>query len=155
MKKLKEIKKHLIIQNKWLSYKEKYKHPQMKLIFSKVALIFNPDLSIKELVSFELEMLEANKEKKDEMFVPIFKKLRNLTNVKADWKAFGKFMWFVFQTSTYWKDEKKGINNIYTKRNYITVNQTKRDLFNEWLHSIDHNTNNYNDLIIETLKKVY
>lgn len=153
--KLKDIKKELIVQNKWASYKEKYKHPQMKFIFSKVALIFNPDLSVDELIPFEIEMLNANKDKKEEMFVNIFKKMRNITQVKADWKIFGKFIWFVFQTSTYWKDTKKNISNIYTKRNYITVNQTKRDLFNDWLHSIDHNTENYNDLIVETLKKVY
>lgn len=155
MMKLKEIKKQLIAQDKWLSYKDKYKHPQMKFVFSKVALIFNADLTVEELMPFELEMLKASKEKKEEMFIPIFKKLRNITNVKADWKAFGQFMWYAFQTSTYWKDSKKGIANIYTKRNLITVNQVKRDLFNDWLHSIDHKTENYNELIIETLKKVY
>lgn len=155
MTKLKEIKKELIAQNKWQSYKAKYKHPQMKFIFSKIALIFNPDLSSKALVSFEIEMIETNKDKKEEMFVNVFKKMKTLTNVKANWNAFGKFMWFVFQTSTYWQDTKKNINNVYTKRNYITVNQTKRDLFNEWLHSIDPHTQNYNDLIVETLKKVY
>ena len=155
MKVLKEVKRQLINSGEWEYYQDNYEHKQMKFIFSKVALIFNKDLTADVLFEYEQKMAHIDKTKKELTFVDIFKKMKTLTSVKADWEAFGKFMWYVYQTSTYWKDDARNIPNVYTKRNYITINQIKRDLFNDWLHSIDHHVENYNYLIVNTLKKVY
>ena len=145
----------LLKQNqKWKLVKEKYKHKQMRLVFSKIALIFNPNIEINKLIEGESKMLEAKKDQQETMFLNIFSQFEKITNEKANWKSFAKYLWYVFQTSTYWKDKKQNIENIFIKNNYIKMNQTKRKYLFEWMHSMDVSDSNYNHRITRTLKEL-
>lgn len=155
MQELKEIKNLLKDNKKWAEYKKKYKHPQMRLIFSKIIFVFNKDVSIEDLYKKELQYLEADKSKQEEMFKTIFKSAERLSGVKADWESFAIFMWYVYQTSTYWKDIKKNVKNVFNVKNYNELNQVKRNHYNDWLHSLSPNIENLNNSIIEVLRLVY
>ncbi len=153
MNKLRSVKKGLKRNHVWKQYKKMYKHKQMRFLFSNVALILKPEIDLNELIEVEKNL--AIVEKDPEMFVKEFLKLKTLTKTKFDWSSFGEFVYYVFQTSTYWRDSKKGITNAFTKENYIEMNETKRKTYNKWLHSIPTTTDNYNDLLTSIMRRVF
>ena len=85
----------------------------MKLTITKIALIVNPEIDIEILEKMEIILLKSKKN--SEMYFESFKIFKKNINYVADWDSFAKFMWYAFQTSTYYKDIKKNINNVYKK----------------------------------------
>lgn len=152
MKKLKMVK-NLFEKNDLNKYKNKFKNKQIRFVFSKIALIFNPDIDVKTL--FKGEQIIFLGDKNENMFIKAFQILKTKTNNNIDWNAFGKLMWYSFQTSSYWKDSKKGIENIFTKNNYVQKNEEKRDWYYKWLKSLPKDLENYNLKILKTLKVVF
>ena len=153
MKQLKQVKNKFTEQDVYNEYAFKYKHKQMKFITSKIVLIYNPKVSVDELIKLETLMLKADKGK--DMFDEPFKMVEKLTNTVADWKSFSKFMWYVYQTSTFFKDEKKGIKNIFNNENTIKLNEIRRGFFHKWLHSFPENQKNYNENVMQVSNLVF
>ncbi len=153
MRKLKQIKKQIKSEGEWKKYKNVFRHKQMRLIFSEVALLLNPEINLKFLMDCEISLLSF--EKGPKMFVETFKTLNDRVTFKCDWEMFAHFLWFVYQTSTYWKDTKKKKTNIFTKDNYLEVNQQKRDCYQKWIDSIDKENKMFNTYIIEMSRMVF
>lgn len=153
MQKLKTIKKQLKNDNLWKSYKQKFKHKQMHLLFSKITLIFVPDANENWLIQQEKNLL--NQEKNSLMFVETFNKINTLKLADYDWKSFGHFIWYVYQTSTFYHDQKHGKKNLFNEKNYVEKNAEKRHYYYAWLESISPTIFNYNNLIKQVLNKVF
>lgn len=154
MTKLKEIKIILKSSKNWRKYKHKFHHKQMQFLFSKIVLIFQPDIDINKLAKQEILMLNTDKKDGDAMFLKIFENMQEFTGVKANWEEFAKFIWYVYQTSTYWKDSRKNIPNVFNKKNYIEKNRIKREHYYHWLYSMDIKEN-FNNNVIKVLKEVF
>ena len=152
MTKLKQISKELKKVKALKAYNHIFKHKQMKYASSKALLIFNPKASIKILVSMEYKLMKEKKDKK--MFINNMKVLSKNTNGNIDWKVFGEFLWYLFQTSTYYKDIKLNIKNIYSKDNFIEINSKKRDVYQKWIDSLDKKDPHYNTKIRQILKEL-
>lgn len=152
MNQLKQVKNKLRQENIWASYKETFKHKQMKLITTKIALIFKDKININVFYKLEKELMSKTKNK--EMFKEAFAILEKEVKYKANWEELGKFMWYAFQTSTFYKDQKKDIKNIYTYENSIRLNTKKREHFLKWLHSVDKKDIEFNNKIIAVQKLV-
>lgn len=153
MQKLKKIKKMLKQEKLWSIYKHKFSHKQMQLLFSKISLIFVPNVEIDWL--FENEKKILSQTKNHTMFIEVFQQLSILNKDKYDWKAFGAFVWFVYQTSSFYQDQKHGIKNIFNEHNLIQQNAQKRHFYYLWLQSIDPSLENYNTLIKQVLACVF
>ena len=153
MKKLKQVKKQLKKDKVIKEYNKIFIHKDMKLIFSYVSLTFNNTSDIAFLVKAETDLTKVKQGPK--MFVKAFSSLSKTTDKNIDWKSFGEFMWFIFQTSTYWKDSKKGIKNTFNKKNFIDKNEQKRILFNNWMRSIPTSTPDYNQKLMDVMKRVF
>lgn len=152
MKKLKQLKKKLKKNNLLFEYKNKFKHKQMRFAISKIAMIYYPTISLDDLFILESNIL--NQDIGPEMFISSFKMFKKISGLSSDWESFGKFMWYQFQVSTYYKDVKKGNNNIFIE-NEVKKNQEKRILFLKWLHSVDKTEENFNQKIIKLQKKIF
>lgn len=156
MKSLKAIKRLLKQNKQWSEYKKKYAHKQMRLVSSKIALIYNQDLSLEELYKLEVMALEAKKVNEEKMFEDLYFELDKMVNRPyIDWESFGRYMWYTYQTSTYWKDVKKKRPNVFNSRNYIEQNAIKREYYSKWLQSIDLSIEGANDRIIKVQKEVF
>ena len=153
LKKLKLIKKELRKAKVLNEHNERFAHKDMRLIFSYVSITFKEDADIASLVKTEIELTKVKIGPK--MFVKAFSSLSKTTDKNIDWKSFGEFMWFIFQTSTYWKDSKKGIKNIFNKKNFVDKNKQKRDLYNNWMRSIPTSTPDYNQKLMNVMKRVF
>ena len=153
LKKLKLVKKEFKKTKLLKEYKNKFTHKDMRFIFSYVSLTFNKESNIDELVNVEVQLAKVKQGPK--MFVKAFSSLSKTTDKNIDWKSFGEFMWYIFQTSTYWKDSKKDIKNLYTKKNFIEMNEKKRILYNNWMRSIPTSTSDYNQLLMDVMKRVF
>ena len=153
MKKLKLVKKELKKAKVLKEHNKRFAHKDMRLIFSYVSLVFNDDADIELMVKTEIEL--TNVKIGPKMFVKAFSSLSKTTNKNIDWKSFGEFMWFIFQTSTYWKDSKKGIKNLFNKKNFIDKNEQKRVLYNNWMRSIPTSTPDYNQKLMDVMKRVF
>lgn len=153
MKSLKIVKKILKQKKIWKLYKQKFRHDQMRFLTSKILLIFNDTISPKILVENEILLLKSIKDEK--MFVSVFETFNNLAKNNYNWQAFGLFIWYVYQTSTFYYDQKHKIKNVYDEFNYLQRNNQKRQFYYQWLESIDPGTKNYNYLIKKVLKQVF
>lgn len=153
MNKSKQIKAQIKNLKLWRKYKKKFQHPQMRLLFSRIALTLDPEINLKFLLDKEMFLIEV--EKSPEMFVEIYESLSSIASFKCDWTVFGKFIWYIYQTSTYWKDARKKRVNVFTKENYLEQNQIKRELYQEWLDSIDKSNRSFNNYIIEISRMVF
>ncbi len=153
MQKLKIIKKQLKKDHLWKTYKKKFFHQQMQLLFSKITLIFAPDVNVDWLIIEEKKIL--NKLEKPTMFVDSFSKINELNHNNYNWKSFGLFIWYVYQTSKFYHDQKHNQKNLFNEKNYIEKNAEKRHYYYIWLESINPKINNYNNLIKQVLKKVF
>lgn len=154
-KKLNKVKKNLILDQDWIKYLKKFRHHQMRLLASKIALIYNINIKVIDLLKIEKLMLDASKNKHPEMFVPIFIYLGILTKTKANWNAFGRFIFYIFQTSTFYHDSRFRKTNIFNKKNIIERNFEKREYFYSWLHSLDIAEKDFNKRIIQVQKLVF
>lgn len=153
--KLRKLKKELIYNREWKNYVKHFRHRQMRLLVSKIALIYNFEIPLADLVKLEKLTIEAAKNKNLEMFVPIFIYLEILIKHKANWADFGRFIFYVFQTSTFYKDMRHKQKNIFTKQNIIEQNYQKRKYFYSWLHSLPIDDLEYNLKIIKVQKVVF
>ena len=153
MKKLKQIKNKLKDDNLWIEYKNKFKHKSMRLIVSYIILKYKPTASIEELVNIEKKLIKVKKGKG--MFCDSFIEVKEITSLDFNWESFGNFMWYVYQTSTYYKDAKKNKKNIYTLENFIEINKIKTKLFFQWLSSIPIDQKEYNLNIRAIMSKVF
>ncbi len=153
MTKLKKVKTELRKRKLLSEYNKKFKHKDMRFLFSYVALTFDDSIKVSALVKEEVKLLKADKEK--DMFVASYLVLKELTDKKIDWKSFGKFIWFIFQTSTYWKDQRKKIENEFKKDNLVITNQTKRIYYNKWLESLPADIEDQNNKVIQIMKRVF
>lgn len=153
MNKLSQIKKQIKKEKNWKAYKVRFEHKQMKFLFSKIALLLDDEINLKFLHDQELKLV--NVEISNEMFIEVFKSLEDKIDFKCNWELFGKFIWFVYQTSTYWKDSKKNNHNIFTPENHLELNQTKRDLYQQWIKSIDKKNRYFNTSVIAISKLVF
>ena len=152
MKQLKEIKNKLIKNDLWKEYSQKFTHKQMKLISTKIALIFNKNIKVQDFYEIEKELIVVKKNKF--MFLETFNKISYKTNYSCDWKSFSIFLWYIYQTSTYYKDKKKKIDNIFID-NTIKMNQEKRKYFYLFMNSLDMRDDYFNDKIISILKLTF
>ena len=133
MKKIRKIKKKF--KRKELKiYNSLFKHRQMKFAISKILLACNKNIDVKDLYNIEKSMIDINKDNK--MFNLAFANANKISKINADWKSFSEFMWYAYQTSTYYKDIKKNINNVYNKENFVEINNIKRKKYLLWLHSL-------------------
>lgn len=153
MKEIKQVKKMLKQRNEWQNYKDTFKHKQIRFALSKISLTFNHLLKPSELLKIELLALKA--EKNSEMFKEAFKEISKVVDYKANWDALGKFMWYAFQTSTYFNDKKKGVENIYDSELHVEINAKKRAHYMTWMHSVDTTDDYFNDKIIKVLNQLY
>jgi len=153
MKELKQLKNKLKQDNLWSIYKKKFNDKSMRLILSYIILIYKPSTSIDEMIEIEKELI--TKKNDESMFNSVFIKVKEITNKNFDWESFGKFMWYVYQTSTYYKDIKKNVKNIYTTENFIQINKIKTNLFFKWLQSIPVNEEKYNFNIRLIMSRVF
>lgn len=154
-KNISELKKFLKQNGYWSNYKELYKHRQMKFVASKIALIFDRSLSINELVELELKMMDVKINKGENMFKNVFGNFEKLVVVKGDWASFSKMMFYIYQTSTYWRDKKNNVENVFTGDNYVEINAIKRNYYYQWLNSLDLKLRDYNILIIEVMRRIF
>ena len=152
MNNLKQIKKSIKEQGLLKSYNKKFKHKDMKFLLSYVALTFNEEIKIDLLVKEEVKLL--NVEKGPKMFINAYSSLSKMTDKNIDWNSFGKFIWYIYQSSTYWKEDKKK-NNIYSKESFVAMNDQKRKHYNKWMRSIPETTEGYNLKIMEVMKRVF
>lgn len=156
MTRLKATKKLLKQNKQWDAYKKKFTHKQMRLAISKIALIFNNELTSEVLYKKEEQMLKAAKDKKENMFLEVFADFNKLTKTeKINWSEFAKYFWYVYQTSTYYKDKARGRANVFNKKNYVEMNQAKRKHYNEWIMSIDLSIDGINEKVILVQKAVF
>lgn len=146
MKQLKQVKNKLQQTNNWNAYKEAFTHKQMKLVTTKIALIFKDKINVNTFYKLEKELITKPKNK--DMFKEAFATLEKEVQYKANWKELGKFMWYAYQTSTFYKDQKKNVKNVYTFENSVELNTQKREHFLKWLHSVDKNDIDFNNKII-------
>jgi len=152
MKELKQIK-NKFDNDTWREYKNKFKHKSMRFIISYIILLYRPSMPIDDLVTIEKQLISKNKNIK--MFDDAFIEVKKITKKDFNWESLSKFMWYAYQTSTYYKDIKKGITNIYTLDNFIEINAIKIKLFSEWLTSIPVTEEKYNFNIRSFMSKVF
>lgn len=152
MKELKQIK-NKFDNDTWKEYKNKFKHKSMRFIISYIILLYRPSMPIDDLVTIEKQLISKNKNIK--MFDDAFIEVKKITKKDFNWESLSKFMWYAYQTSTYYKDIKKGITNIYTLDNFIEINAIKIKLFSEWLTSIPVTEEKYNFNIRSFMSKVF
>ena len=150
---MKRIKNSFKEQKLLKEYKQKYKHKQMVFMFSNIMLTLNENADVEKLIEVEKELLR--KEISEDMFEVYALRGKEISGMDLDWESFSKFIWYVFQTSTYYSDIKKGKHNIYNVENYIELNSTKRKLYFNFIHSIDKNLEGYNDKIMRILEITY
>lgn len=154
MKKIKKIKKVLKKEKLWITYCQKFRHKQMKFIFSKIALILKLDLNIDILMTYEKKMMHSNIQKKEDMFLNVFQDMGKLTEIKADWESFAKFLFYIYQTSSFFYDRKKKIKNVFLQNEVIEMNQIKRNHYDKWLFSLDQIKPDFNLIVTKILKVV-
>lgn len=152
MKKLSQIKSKLKKSNDWKIYKDAFGHKQMKLVTSKIALVFNEDINVETFYQLEKSLITAPINV--DMFKEAFKILAKEVKYKADWEELGIFMWYAYQTSTFYKDQKNHVENIYTLENSVELNGERRAHFLKWLHSVDKTDIEFNNKIIAVQKLV-
>ena len=152
MKELKQIK-NKFDNDTWKEYKNKFKHKSMRFIISYIILLYRPSMPIDDLVTIEKQLISKNKNIK--MFDDAFIEVKKITKKDFNWESLSKFMWYAYQTSTYYKDIKKGITNIYTLDNFIEINAIKIKLFSEWLTSVPVTEEKYNFNIRSFMSKVF
>ncbi len=153
MTNLKQVKSELKAQKLMKQYNKKFKNKDMKFLFTFVALAYNDSIKLNFLVKEEKDLM--NKKNDQSMFVSSYKKLNKYTNDEILWDEFGIFIWYIFQTSTYWKDKRKKKENIFKDGNFVKVNQEKRNHYNAWLQSIPADFEDQNEKLIKVLRKVF
>lgn len=152
MKQLNLIKRKLKKDKVWNDYKTKFKHKQMRFVVSKIASVFVKNININKFHKIEKSLIETPNG--EDMFDEAFRQLSREIKYKADWESLGKFMWYAYQTSTFYTDQKAGIKNIYTLENSIELNDIKREHFLKWLHSVDNTDDKFNNKIMEVQRLV-
>lgn len=145
MKKINEVKK-LFDKFEMKEYDKRFSHKQMKFVCSKIALVFNEKILIEDLYAIEKSVLEAKLD--SDLFKDAFNKIDKLVNNGADWASLGKYMWFVYHTSIFYKSKNKVLQNIYTKENSVELNEIRRDLYAKWMHSLDKEDIKFNENIM-------
>lgn len=150
MKQLKQIKDNLKTNNELKRYKNIFKHRQMRFATTKIALIFNKNISAIKFYEIEKELINTPKDER--MFKNAFLKMEKAINYKANWESLGKFMWYQYQASIYYKDIKNKTPNIFNKENMIKMNEIKRTFYSEWLHSLSKDDISFNKKIIQVSK---
>ena len=151
MKKWKQVSKVFKKEKLIKEYKSRFKYNQLRFAFSKIAFAYSEKVDYKELVKIEKEILKMNKT--EVSFSNIYKKMHLLLDNDWKWEEFGKFMFFIYQTSLYWKDKRK--KNIFNKENFIEKNEMKRKHFNNWLSSIPIDLDNFNKKLILVMECVF
>lgn len=152
MKLLKQIKSNLKEQKKLKEYDRVFKHKQMKFLVTKIALVFSDDINIDKFTKLEIKLSESKKG--PDMFSESIKTLEEETKYKADWKSFANFLWFIYQTSTYYRDLKKGMENVYVD-NIIKINEKRRNIYNTWMESLAKDDSQFNHKITQVSKLVF
>ena len=150
MKNLKKAKKQIRKKRLLKEYNKKFRHKQMKFVCSKIALIFDKDINVDIL--FQLEMSVLKSKLNQNVYGDSMQVFKMNINKKVDWQSLGLYLWFQLQTSTYYKDEKKGNVNIYNKENYIQLNSKKRDAWQLFIDTLEDNYNHFNKKVIKILK---
>lgn len=155
MSELKLVKKKLQAHQKWKQYKKLFAHPQMRLLITKIAYDIRPEhlaSGIEQVARIEESLIDA--EKNEEMFATAFLKLGSFLQRPWAWDILGRAVWYCYQTSTYWKDVKKDIPNIYNKENFVQLNDLKRKAIQHWIHSIPRTTVDFNIIVTNMLKRI-
>ncbi|MCK5867559.1 MAG: hypothetical protein KAG14_04100 [Mycoplasmataceae bacterium] len=152
MNQLKQIKNNLKQKKVLKNYNSTFKHKQMRFLLTKLSLIFID--KIDEEIFTELEIKLHQNEKSSKMFIESIDILKKQTKYKADWNSFSKFLWYVYQTSTYYNDSKKNIKNVYTNK-IIKTNEIRRNLYNTWMESMAEYDLDFNEKIIKVSRLVF
>ncbi len=147
MKAKNNTKKYLRKIRKWKKYKKKFSHKQTRFVVSDIALHINKSVSKEKLLHLEEMLLEKSG---DDMYYESCKQIFDKDKNKSiDWKSLSKFLYIVFQMSTYHKDLKQDKQNIFIECNPIEINSQKKILWNKFAFSSGDNK-----LIRMILKKV-
>ncbi|MCU4117309.1 hypothetical protein N8G13_02435 [Mycoplasma zalophi] len=152
---IRKLKLLLYTNPKSLKYISRFKHKQMQFLVSKIFLLFESSLSLNELIKIEYELLEKNFLK--DMYVDIFMDNKSTFNeqfINCKWESFAKFLYYIFQTSTYFYDKKHKVPNIFIIGGETTMNEEKRRLFNEFSESLEKASSNFNFYVKQILKWV-
>ena len=145
-KEIKIIKNNMKKNQDLRIYKDTIQNSRFQFIFSKVFLIFN-ETDLNQLTNIETNLV---KNLNEGFFEETFKKIK----LKANWAAFGKFMFLIYKTSSYKYDLKDKKENIFIKEP-IKGNQTKRNHYDEWLDSLDFSKDITNTNVRRVLKLVF
>lgn len=154
-KKVKKIKKILKKEKLLNQYNSQFKNKQMKFLLSKIALLFNEELEISTLTKLEIELLkrERNFQFFEKFILEIKRKAKyNYTNAK--WKSFSIYLFYIYQISTFFYDQKNNLKNIYTFENFTTLNDEKREYFGDFTESLMSLNIDFNLWIKQILKWV-
>ena len=155
-KNYKLIKKYLKNKKLYKTYKQFFTHPATRFSLVWIISFFNKDLSfqtIEEISKLEFNLTKC-KEKKE--FGNIFSKINLFIPKKyylINWKEFGIYFYYVWQTSRFYYDKKHKNKNIYIIDDYIKLNSIKRKHYYNWIISLKKYDLNFNKLVLYLRKK--
>ncbi|MGX9358419.1 hypothetical protein ACWXVL_01350 [Mycoplasma sp. 128] len=138
-----------------LKYRQRFRNKQMRFLISKILILFDTNYSINKLAEVEIELMNSNFQKN--MFLTILLNHVNSIDEKfqsCDWKSFGKFLYYIFKTSTYYYDVKHQVPNIFEIHGITSSNARKRDLFNDFCMSLEKVIPDFNYYVRLILKWV-
>ncbi len=135
-------------------YNNLFANKQTRFLLTKIINILNPNSDPRLTASIEMDLI---KNKKD-MYIEGTSKIIEITGAEeykdANWKVFGEYLYFVFQTGVFYHNKKNEIENIYIDGDYVELNIEKKMLFNEFVESLKTTSIDHNNLIKEILKVV-
>ncbi len=142
---IKSRTKKLLKQNNiWKEYKDKFPDYQMRYIASIIAEHKNPDVTDKELLELEKSVL---KKEDDKMYDQVCRKLLNQKGV--DWRSLSYFLFYTYQTSTFYRDRSINKENIFILNDPYELNIHKKVYWNNFVLTMDDNV-----LIRKILKRI-
>ncbi|WP_156768858.1 hypothetical protein [[Mycoplasma] mobile] len=117
----------------------------MRFLLSKIALIFNEKANVEYLINLEINLIKKEKQFHlfDE-FVEYIGKNAEWNFKDANWIYLSKFLFYIYQISSFYYDEKYKIKNIYTKENFTELNSKKRDELTNFVNDLKKLNPNFN-----------
>ncbi|MBN0919161.1 hypothetical protein [[Mycoplasma] gypis] len=142
----------LLKENKLIKYKNLFKNKQMQFLVSKILILFGTDFDANKLANVEIELMNSNFQRN--MFVNIL--LNHIDSVEekyrnCNWKSLGKYLYYIFKTSTYYSDLRHQVPNIFDIIGVDAANEKKREALNDFYLSLEKVDKNYNHFVRQIL----
>ena len=139
------------------AYKKFHTHSTTRFLLLKIFQFFQKDFEKYYSNVTNILCLENKLTKKDTLnhFMEVFQEFKLFLPKEYNnvlWGEFGKYFYYVWQTSRYHYDKKRKKENIFLEHSFIFVNPHKRYSYGKWLSSLEANIPNFN-LIILFIKK--